>query len=136
MNTRMMASALMAALLALAGCESESEAALRRESLLNEQRIEMLKRGNDSLTKEREVVFWARFKQTTDLPCFDAWLSQHGYAVQYTSERKQDAYPQVVEFTRSLVPTLETMNSTTRDLMAAASNCKGLFQEWEAPVVP
>jgi hypothetical protein len=136
MNTRMTASALMLGLLVLAGCESESEAALRRETLLNEQRIGMLKRGNDSLTKEREVVFWARFRQASDLPCFNAWLSQHGYAVQYTSERKKDEYPQVVEFTRSLVPTLETMNTTARDLMAAAETCKGVFQEWEAPVVP
>lgn len=136
MNTRMMASALVLALLALAGCESESEAALRRESLLNEQRIGMLKRGNDSLTQPREVVFWARFRQPADLPCFETWLTQQGYAKQYTSERKKEEFPQVIEFTRSLVPTLETMNTTTRDISEAASACKGVFQEWEAPVVP
>jgi hypothetical protein len=136
MNARMMAPVLLAGLVCMVGCESDADAALRRESLLNEKRIEMLRRGNDSLTQPREVVFWARFKRQTDLPCFDGWLSQHGYTVQYTSERKKDDYPQVVEFTRSLVPTLDTMNATSVELMAAAAACEGVFQEWEAPVVP
>jgi hypothetical protein len=136
MNARMSFAWLLAIVVFLAGCESEADAALRRESLLNQQRIEMLKRGNDSLTQPREVVFWARFRQTTDVPCFEGWLSQHGFTVQYTSERKKDDFPHVVEFTRSLVPTLETMNSTTAQVMQAASACKGVFQEWEAPVVP
>ena len=136
MRARIMMPALLAGLTLMAGCESESEAALRRESLLNEQRIEMLKRGNDSLTQTREVVFWARFRQATDVPCFETWLAKHDYAKQYTSERKKDEFPHVIEFSRSLVPTLDNMNAATSDLMQAAAACKGVFQEWEAPVVP
>ncbi len=124
------------AAIALSACSKPGEEQQRREVLLNEQRVDALKRGNDSLTAAREVIFWSRFDRKEDVTCFEKYLSEQGYSLLYTSERKGEAHPQMVEFSKSLVPSLELMNTLTAELIAASATCKGVYSEWEAPVVP
>ena len=124
------------ATLLLAACNNPQDAQLETEKLLNAKRIDVLKKGKDSLTQPREVIFWAKFKTSADGPCFEAWLAGHQYEVSYKTQRADDPYPEFVEFSKSMIPTLDTMNTVTTDLIAAATTCKGQYQEWEAPVVP
>jgi hypothetical protein len=120
----------------IAACSNPAEDQQKRESLLNEQRIQALKRGNDSLTQTREVIFWSRFDRTEDLDCFKQYLGTNAFEVLYVSERKTEPHPHVVEFGKSLIPSLALMNTLTLELIAASHACKGFYTEWEAPVVP
>lgn len=120
----------------LVACSSATDEQSETEKLLNQKRIETLKKGKDSLTQAREVIFWAKFQSEADIPCFESWLALHHFTVSYKTRRKDDAYPEYVEFNKSLTPTLDTMNNVTEDLIAASAACNGHYHEWEAPVVP
>lgn len=126
----------LAGILALSACGTPQDAQLETEKLLNQKRIETLKKGKDSLTQARDVIFWARFKVAADVPCFETWLQAHQYTVSYKTQRPEEALPELVEFSKSMIPTLETMNAVTAELITSATTCKGQYQEWEAPVVP
>ncbi|CBL47224.1 Hypothetical protein HDN1F_36410 [gamma proteobacterium HdN1] len=128
--------ALSVGTLLVSACSAPEDTQQATEKLLNEKRVNDLKKGNDSLTQAREVVFWAAFKTAEDLPCFEGWLGSHNYLVTYKSKRADKPFPEFVEFTKSLIPTLDTMNTLTLELIPAAASCNGQYQEWEAPVVP
>lgn len=126
----------VAAILLASACSSPQDVQLETEKLLNQKRVDVLQKGKDSLTQPREVIFWAKFKTTAELPCFETWLQTHQYVVSYKNQRKEETYPEFVEFSKSMIPTVATMNAVTAELIAAATVCKGLYHEWEAPVVP
>lgn len=126
----------LASLLALSACGNPQDAQRETEKLLNQKRIDILKKGKDSLTQPRDVIFWAKFKTPTDIPCFETWLAAQQYTVLYKTQRADDAYPELVEFSKAMIPTLDTMNTITADVMTASTACNGQYQEWEAPVVP
>lgn len=120
----------------LAACGNPQDAQLETEKLLNQKRVEILQKGKDSLTQPRDVIFWAKFKSVADIPCFETWLAAHQYTVSYKTQRADEAFPEFVEFSKSLVPLLDTMNAATAELITASTSCKGQYHEWEAPVVP
>jgi len=126
----------LASLMMLSACGNPKDAQLETEKLLNQKRIDILKKGNDSLTQPRDVIFWSKFKTAADIPCFETWLATHQYTLSYKTQRPDDAYPEFVEFSKAMIPTLDTMNTVTEDVMTATTACKGQYQEWEAPVVP
>ena len=135
-GSKFVSAALVAGITLIAGCGTPEDAQQATEKLLNQKRVEALKKGKDSLTQAREVIFWAGFKTTADIPCFESWLQTHQYTVSYKSQRPEKPFPEFVEFSKSVVPTLDNMNTTTAELITAAATCKGQYQEWESPVVP
>ncbi len=134
---RVVATALtLAAALTLSACGNPQDTQLETEKLLNEKRVEILKKGKDSLTNPREVIFWVGFNNTADMPCFETWLKAQQYTVLFKIQRPEEAYPEVIEFSKTLVPTVDTMNVLVSEMIPAATACKGQYKEWEAPVVP
>jgi hypothetical protein len=126
----------MAGILTLTACGTPQDAQLETEKLLNAKRVDVLKKGKDSLTNPREVIFWVGFKTTADMPCMETWLQQQQYTVLFKIQRPEEAFPEVIEFSKTLVPTVDTMNVLVSELIPAATACKGQYKEWEAPVVP
>jgi hypothetical protein len=120
--------------LLLGACSRDDHAAEGPESVPDQVVLDNLKLAGSDLSKPHNVDFSFYFPDEASVDRFIAKLSREpAYKIEVFDG--DDGYEWVVEVTRTFIPSLVTIEETSKELAALAKSEGGEFDGWGAAVV-